>query len=517
MSEPTGTEPAEIVLLCPECDYNLTGAVGVRCPWCGVRIDYDAIIAQAAAPPSVLRVGSVVASLVVGLGTIAIVVALAGRHGVRRITEGIAMLGMLGASAGLLWIAVLGIRRTNRWPIRNGGARSLLRLAGWISVLAGLIGATNLPDIGFAPKLVRGVAVYGGLEYVLAAMVFTLPGWVLLLLRHVSFRPDSIAATGGSAADREDDGACPFDVLFARHYRRDQVVVRASSARRATTSAIEAHITRQWDAERAVAEQTGRTLFNGELGRLVRADPGDDSLELHVGATTYKEFLGTNVYGDSSQPTADRDGMGSPVGNRCHSSPAGSRCHTFFSDYLANPLGISATVITADGKIVLGRRSQRVAIHGGYLHTFGGMLEGPDRLEDGRYDVFGCAIRELCEELPIKPQEIADLVIIGLVKDAALGQPELLFDARLTIPFDDLKDRFESASLDFEHDAIEYTADERAVIVAFILGARPVAPVAQAAILLHGRHQWGAEFFETACRSCYGATPVIDHQSEPRP
>jgi 8-oxo-dGTP pyrophosphatase MutT (NUDIX family) len=482
MTEPKGMAPAEIDLLCPECDYNLTGASGARCSWCGAPIDYDAVIARATAPPSVLRVGAVVASLAVGLGSIFIVVALTRHHGVRRITEGIAMIGMLAASAGLLWIALLGIRRSNRWPIRNAEARSLLRLAGWISVLAGLVGAANMIDVGPDPKLVRGVEVYGGLEYVLAAMVFTFPAWVLLLMRHVSFRPDTPRPPEGQAGDVASTGSCPFDVSFAHRYRRDQVVVRASSARRTTTPQIEAHITRQWDAERAVAEQTGRTLFNGDLGRLVRAKPGDDALELHIGATTYKEFRGTNVHPD---PSARRD----------RSRPA-----ALDDDRLANPLGISATIITADGLIVLGRRSDRVALHAGYLHTFGGMLEAADCLADGTCDVFDCAIRELCEELPIKPHEIAELVITGLVRDRALAQPELLFDARVTIALEDLKERFESAARDFEHDALEWTRDDAAILPAFILHTRPIAPIAEAALLLHGRLRWGDPWYDT-CRT----------------
>ena len=44
-------------------------------------------------------------------------------------------------------------------------------------------------------------------------------------------------------------------------------------------------------------------------------------------------------------------------------------------DALANALGTSAVVVTADGYLALGRRSSRVANHPGYLHCFGGMLE----------------------------------------------------------------------------------------------------------------------------------------------
>jgi len=60
--------------------------------------------------------------------------------------------------------------------------------------------------------------------------------------------------------------------------------------------------------------------------------------------------------------------------------------------YLADPLGISCTVMTSDGFLVFGRRGPRVVFHAGFLHTFGGLLEPSDRDADGRYDVEGNSV-----------------------------------------------------------------------------------------------------------------------------
>ena len=49
--------------------------------------------------------------------------------------------------------------------------------------------------------------------------------------------------------------------------------------------------------------------------------------------------------------------------------------------------------------------------------------------------------------------------------------------------------------------------DDPESLLAWLDSARPVAPVAEAALLLHGRHTWGDPWYEHACYSRYGAIP----------
>jgi len=200
--------------------------------------------------------------------------------------------------------------------------------------------------------------------------------------------------------------------------------------------------------------------------------------------TCYRDFFGTNVHNDGQSTQINRE-------------------------YFADPLGISATVITRDGYIALGRRSQRVACHEGYLHTFGGMLEPRDRLKDGSFDLFGGIARELSEELGVQPGDISESVIIGLVRDRQLLQPELLFDVTLKLTRNELQGLFDPNLSDQEHTGIEFVHDNPDAILPFVESSSPVTPVAEASLLLHGRHTWGAQWYEQTSFLRYGELPPI--------
>jgi 8-oxo-dGTP pyrophosphatase MutT (NUDIX family) len=156
--------------------------------------------------------------------------------------------------------------------------------------------------------------------------------------------------------------------------------------------AVRARIEAHWATACA---RPGVHLFDGPLARFIAAAVADDgSLILRVQPTSYRMFLGTN--GRSPGPGADQQ--------------------------LANPLGTSAVVVTADNRLLLGRRSARVALHPGRLHPFGGCIEVGER------DVFASIARELHEELGVVATELA---LAALVREPDLRQPELIFVARV--------------------------------------------------------------------------------------
>jgi len=280
----------------------------------------------------------------------------------------------------------------------------------------------------------------------------------------------------------ETPAGVPFNVELCHRYTRDQLGVSFVDEPRPTTDEIERLIATTWEEEFDKARKEGRLLYNGDLGRLVRVTTGPDSLHFLLAHTCYRDFFGTHVRSAAFVRSID-------------------------PECLADPLGVSSTVITSDGWIVYGRRGVRVALHSGYLHAFGGMLEPPDRLEDGTYDVFAAALRETCEELQIEKTEISEMVITGLVRDRRLDQPELLFDATVTLPRSELERRFERACgkrpQDSEHVAIEFVEDREDAIVGFLRDSAPVAPITQGAALLHGRHRFGKQWYEQALAELY--------------
>jgi hypothetical protein len=229
---------------------------------------------------------------------------------------------------------------------------------------------------------------------------------------------------------------------------------------------VEAVIERAWSETLA---RPGIQLFDGPMCRLERSEvspPGEGGrLRLSLAPTSYKVFLGTNL---THPEFADRYG------------PA----------ILANPVGVSPALETADGFLLLGRRSATVAYYPDRVHPFAGALEPADA-----GNVFAAVMRELREELSLAGDDVTDLRCAGLVEDRALRQPELIFLARCRLPRRRVEANLDPVehrgtwSVPATHDAIEAALDDPAL-----------TPVAVASLLLWGRARFSVKWFDAIAR-----------------
>ncbi len=282
-----------------------------------------------------------------------------------------------------------------------------------------------------------------------------------------------------------DDPRLPFVVDVSGRFAPTQVRVRFAPALRQSTPALDGLIAEEWARQTALAEASGRMLFDGALLRYVdhavldESGEGGPRFQLTVGPTGYRDFVGTNLFNHH-------------------------RLDEFGWERFANPIGTTATLITADGLLCFGLRSERVSYHARHVHTFGGGLEACDRAADGSFDPFASLSRELWEELGIARAELRDLCCVGLIRDREIHQPEMLFEARLELTAEGLRGRWQTAEGRDEHDALVSVPDEPGEIVPFIRGCDLVAPVAVGALLLHGRLRWGPGWYESAAEAIAG-------------
>jgi hypothetical protein len=214
------------------------------------------------------------------------------------------------------------------------------------------------------------------------------------------------------------------------------------------SAAISSAVDERWTA---AVQRGGRTLFDGPLARLDRCRLSGDRLHLDLSATSYRFFWGTNV-SDPSLPDDDR----------------------------ADPLGTSAVVLSADGHLILGRRSPSMALYPGRVHPFGGCVEG-----GARSDVLAETARELAEEVGLHADDLCDLRLLAVVRDHALAQPEALCLATTRLDRATTLSRLDAA----EHSSAWSVPAQPAAVLA-ALSDPTLTPVAhsQLAAWLHSRH-----------------------------
>ena len=241
-------------------------------------------------------------------------------------------------------------------------------------------------------------------------------------------------------------------------WRPDRVHVRQVPSTRKIVPDIEALIDRAWEE---VKLRPGVKLFDGPMCRMEWWDASDDRLEVALSDTSYKPFMGTNL---AHPELAERYGR----------------------EVMANPVGVSPALETADGFLVLGKRNGSVAYYPHRTHPFAGALEP----RDGG-DLFAAVARELNEELSLTCHDLGEMRCTGIAEDLALRQPELLFRVVTTLT----RPQIEAQVHREEHgDSVAVRADADAV--ADFVRDPLLTPVAVASLVLWGRVRFGAAWFD---------------------
>ena len=176
-------------------------------------------------------------------------------------------------------------------------------------------------------------------------------------------------------------------------------------------------------------------LYDGKLLRLERYGLDNGKLRLDLRPTSFRFFAATNL-SDTSLPPEDR----------------------------ADPLGVSAIVVTADDHIVLGRRSQRVFGSPGSVHCIAGHVDLThlSSVHRGRVDVFSAILDEVREELGVTSDVMTGTQCIGLVREPLTRQPELIFVVGIAIP------RREVAISNEEHDRLVFIENRKQEIESYL-------------------------------------------------
>ena len=135
-------------------------------------------------------------------------------------------------------------------------------------------------------------------------------------------------------------------------------------------------------------------------------------------------------------------------------------------------MGTSAALVSADGHLVFGVRSQRVALYPGYAHPFGGTCAV------GNPDVVGELRRELAEEIHLETHHITDLRVVALVEDLTLRQHELIALVQCRLDLNTLEGQLDQD----EHKHLWSVVATPAAVRAVLDGTATLTPVTRAVL-----------------------------------
>jgi len=202
-----------------------------------------------------------------------------------------------------------------------------------------------------------------------------------------------------------------YEVLAEGLFSPLQLKLHLLGKRRTYPDALERVIEEEWTRATGEAEKTGRLLFNGKLFRLLRHEVRPPMFNLLMGETDYRELIGTSHAFGEGLCRAEETSQG---------------------------VALSSTLLTEDGFLLLGRRSNKVWAGRGRLHVCAGHPDPERQLSveailSGENPFFRAMECEIAEETGVMPDQIETMMCRGLVRSCVDGKPELIFETSLKL------------------------------------------------------------------------------------
>mgnify|MGYP006279257877 CR=1 FL=1 len=174
-------------------------------------------------------------------------------------------------------------------------------------------------------------------------------------------------------------------------------------------------------------------IFNGTVARLDTWEWSSDrrGLHLYLRPSEYRTLLYSNAH-------------------------VSEICAAWGRRYLANVLGISAVLLSADKHIVFMKRSQDVGEFPGCFDVFGGHIDVS--ASHNAPCVFAAMEQELDEEVNLAPADY-DLELIGLLKSVPNQKPELVFLATSLLSTSEILKRAQRARDRHEYSDFHWVSD----------------------------------------------------------
>ncbi|HEV7280973.1 MAG TPA: toll/interleukin-1 receptor domain-containing protein [Pirellulaceae bacterium] len=276
-------------------------------------------------------------------------------------------------------------------------------------------------------------------------------------------------------------------------------------------------------AERRAAQL--ESVWNGRLYRLAgwnllaparENDPFSLALRMEPG--DYYDFVVTHAKLKSVE-VADKDGNPASAWKKyVESYPAENRQP---NPALSNYLGVSLTVVTGDGYVILHRRSSRNAIVPDYMHV--SVAEGTAWPADGADEpaalMYNTAIRGLREELCLTDVRVEDVKFLGLVYSTDLAQFDLSGFVSVPATSKEIEAAVEGCRDQiFENERMRFEPFNGPNIAKVLRDEPRWSPFAVSSLVLALYHQYGVTPVDRDFAAIFAGSPVelIDFEFVPK-
>lgn len=206
----------------------------------------------------------------------------------------------------------------------------------------------------------------------------------------------------------------PFKILFSCVYSHTPLRAVVTDRGRLSNPQTDKIIEKTWARFEDKSKSRDFSLFSETLCSLIRFSETEKGAELTLGRTSYQEYLGTNLR---------NPWIHGKYGN----------------EYLANPLGLNALLVSSDGKVILGMRRDNLAVDNSLHDVFGGYLSLTPEIEDNaEIDLFAEAVYKVLKFVKASPTDILETTCLGLIRHRVSLKPEILFTVRINRTADQL-------------------------------------------------------------------------------